>query len=138
MGEEYIMRKAAVSAVSVIMCIFMLTGCFFFGNTLEERMTPRQRQRIADEIKSQPGFDDYFKDAEVDVEEDHIFIRCYFSVYMDDLQITAMKSYLLNAGYENDIREIKDEVEKVYGIRPTIVSYEFYATDGTLIGKIER
>lgn len=132
------MRKVAVSAVSVIMCIFMFTGCFFFGNTLEERMTPRQRQRIADEIKAQPGFDDYFKDAEVDVEEDHIFIRCYFSVYMDDLQVTAMKSYLLNAGYENDIREIKDEVEKVYGIRPTIVSYEFYATDGSLIGKVER
>ena len=132
------MRKAAVSAVSIVMCIFMLTGCFLFGNTLEERMTSRQRQKIADEIKSQPGFDDYFKDAEVDVEEDHIFIRCYFSVYMDDLQITAMKSYLLNAGYDQDIRELKDEVEKFYGIRPDIVTFEFYTTDDRQIGKIER
>ena len=128
------MRKAAVSAVSIVMCIFMLTGCFFFGKTLEERMTPRQRQRIADEIKAQEGFDEYFKD----VEENHIYIRYYFAIYMDDLQITAMKSYLLNAGYDQDIRELKDEVEKFYGIRPDIVTFEFYTTDDRQIGKIER
>lgn len=131
------MRKAVVSAVSVIMCIFMLTGCFF-GNTLEERMTPRQRQRIADEIKAQPEFDDYFKDVTVDVEENHIYIKYYFAIYMDELQITAMKSFLLNAGYEQDIRELKDEVEKIYGIRPDIVTFEFYTTDDRQIGKIER
>lgn len=132
------MRKVALSAVSVVMCIFMLTGCFFFGNTLEERMTPRQRDRLANELRQQEGFDEYFRDVEVDVEEDHIFLRYYFAVYMDDLQITAMKSYLLNAGYENDIREIKDEVEKIYGIRPTIITFEFYTTDDRQIGKVER
>ena len=132
------MRKVALSAFSVVMCIFMLTGCFFFGNTLEERMTPRQRDRLANELRQQEGFDEYFRDVEVDVEEDHIFLRYYFAVYMDDLQITAMKSYLLNAGYENDIREIKDEVEKIYGIRPTIITFEFYTTDDRQIGKVER
>jgi hypothetical protein len=48
-----------------------------------------------------------------------------------------MKSGLLTSDYSEQIDKYKDEIEKRYKIRPSLVTLEFYTSDGRKIGKIE-
>lgn len=135
--EVMIMRKTATSIFTVFMCIFMLTGCFW-GNTLEQRISKRDRERFAQEIAKSDGYSDFFDHTELDVKENHLYFKAYIGVNLDQSERLAIKSYLLTADENEQIKQIKDKIEKAYKIRPTLVSIEFYANDGILLGKVEH
>jgi hypothetical protein len=119
------------------MCIFLLTGCFW-GNTLEQRISKRDRERFAEEIAKSDGYSDFFDHTELDVKENHLYFKAYIGVNLDQSERLAIKSYLLTADEDEQIKQIKDKIEKAYKIRPTLVSIEFYANDGILLGKVEH
>lgn len=130
------MRKAVINVVLVFMCIFMLTGCYT-GSTLEERINQRDIDSVVAELKSDPDIAANMRDVTLEVKENSIYCNFYFKTYLDDTQIVAMKSALLQAGYEKELIELKDKFEKQYKIRPDIISYAFYTSDDRLIGKVE-
>ena len=131
------MRKTATSILSVFMCIVMFTGCFA-GKTLEERISQRDRDRFAQEIAKSDEFKEFFDRAEMDVTENHLYFRVYIGQHLDQSEQIAMKSYLLNMNEDETINQIKDKIEKAYKIRPTIVTVEFYTSDGIKLGKVEH
>ena len=77
------------------------------------------------------------REVTLEVKENSIYCNFYFKNYLDDTQIVAMKSALLQAGYEKELIELKDKFEKQYKIRPDLISYAFYTSDDRLIGKVE-
>ncbi len=131
------MRKTVTGIITIFMCIFMFTGCFA-GKTLEERISQRDRDRFAEEIAKSDGFSDFFDRAELDVKGNHLYVRAYIGVYLDQSEQIALKSQLLNMNEDAQIEDIKDKIEKAYRIRPTIVTMEFYTTDGSMLGKVEH
>lgn len=130
------MRKAAINIMVVLMCIFTLAGCYR-GNTLEERINQREIDYVIEELKKDPDVRDNMREVTLEVKENSIYCNFYFKNYLDDTQIVAMKSALLQAGYEKELIELKDKFEKQYKIRPDIISYAFYTSDDRLIGKVE-
>lgn len=131
------MRKTATCILTVFMCIFMFTGCFA-GKTLEERISQRDRDRFAEEIAKSDGFSDFFDRSVMEVKGNHIYIKAYIGVYLDTSEQIAVKSQLLNMNEDAQIEEIKDKIEKAYKIRPSMITMEFYASDGALLGKVEH
>ncbi|MBR2992253.1 MAG: hypothetical protein IKF31_03005 [Clostridiales bacterium] len=130
------MRKAVINVMTIFMCIFLLAGCYR-GNTLEERINQREIDYVIDELKKDPDIKANMRDVTLEVKENSIYCNFYFKTYLDDTQIVAMKSALLQAGYEKQIIELKDKFEKQYKIRPDLISYAFYTSDDRLIGKVE-
>lgn len=130
------MRKAAINIMVVLMCIFTLAGCYR-GNTLEERINQREIDYVIEELKKDPDVRDNMREVTLEVKENSIYCNFYFKNYLDDTQIVAMKSALLQAGYEKELIELKDKFEKQYKIRPDLISYAFYTSDDRLIGKVE-
>ena len=130
------MRKTAVSIAVIFICIFMFTGCYT-GNTLEERISDRELQRVVTELEKNDEIKDNFKDISIEVKENHIICKFTYSIYLDDLQVIAMKSALLNAGFDTEIKDLKDKFEKRYKIRPSAITFSFYTSDGRPIGKVE-
>ena len=131
------MRKTATTILTIFMCIFMFTGCFA-GSTLEERVSQRDRDRFAEAIAKSDGFSDFFDHAELDFTGNHMYVRAYIGVYLDQSEQIALKSQLLNMNEDAQIEDIKDKIEKAYRIRPTIVTMEFYTSDRVLLGKVEH
>lgn len=131
------MRKTATCILTVFMCIFMFTGCFA-GKTLEERISQRDRDRFAEEIAKSDGFSDFFDRSVMDVKGNHIYIRAYIGVYLDTTEQIAVKSQLLNMNEDAQIEQIKDKIEKAYKIRPSMITMEFYSSDGVMLGKVEH
>ena len=131
------MRKTATCIVSVLMCIVMFTGCFM-GKTLEERISQRDRDRFAQEMAKQDGFNDFFDRAELDVEGNKLYFRVYIGQYLDSAQEAAIKSQILNMNEDDQIKQIKDKIEKAYKIRPELVTIEFYSSEGMSLGKFQR
>jgi hypothetical protein len=130
------MRKTFIGAAVIFMCLFMLTGCYF-GKTLEERIGARQIEKLEETLKNQSEIQNDFKDVKVEIKENHITYKFYYAIYIDDLTYLGMKSGLLTSDYSEQIDKYKDEIEKRYKIRPSIVTLEFYTSDGRKIGKIE-
>lgn len=130
------MRKAVINVVAVLMCIFTLAGCYR-GNTLEERINQKDIDYVISELKSDPDIAANMRDVTLEVKENSIYCNFYFKTYLDDSQIVAMKSALLQAGYEKELIALKDKFEKQYKIRPDLISYAFYTSDDRLIGKVE-
>ncbi len=131
------MRKIVTGIITIFLCIFMFTGCFA-GKTLEERVSQRDRDRFAEEIAKSDGFSDFFDHAELDFKGNHMYVRAYIGVYLDQSEQLELKSMLLNTNEDAQIDDIKDKIEKAYRIRPTIVTMEFYTSDRVLLGKVEH
>ena len=130
------MRKAMINVMTVFMCIFLLAGCYR-GNTLEERINQREIESVLAEFKSDPEISANCKDVTLEVKENSIYCNFYFKRNYNDTEMVAMKSALLQAGYEKQLIELKDKFEKQYKIRPDLISYAFYNGDDRLIGKVE-
>lgn len=134
------MRKAAVSVLVVFMCILMFTGCYT-GKNLEERITAKQIEKLETAMENSSDIKDEFSDVTIEVKENHITYKFTYGVYLDDLTILQMKSALLDSDLKKQMNEkidtYKNEIEKRFKIRPSIVSFEFYTSDGRMIGKIE-
>ena len=134
------MRKAAVSVLVVFMCIFMFTGCYT-GKNLEERISTRMIEKLEKAMESQSDIKDEFSDVKIEVKENHITYKFYYSVYIDDLTYLQMKSILLDKDFKKQMNEkietYKNEIEKRFKIRPSLVTFEFITSDGRSIGKIE-
>lgn len=130
------MRKAMINVMTVFMCIFLLAGCYR-GSTLEERISQREIESVLAEFKSDPEISANCKDVTLEVKENSIYCNFYFKRNYNDTEMVAMKSALLQAGYEKQLIELKDKFEKQYKIRPDLISYAFYNGDDRLIGKVE-
>ena len=129
------MRKTATGALVIFLCLFMFVGCYR-GKTLEERITDADRQRLVTAIKSGEEFKD-FSDFEMEIEENHVIFKAYLGVHLNQLEVTALKSELLQANKTKQIIKLKDTIERNYKIRPSIVTLEYYGADSRLIGKLE-
>lgn len=130
------MRKVAINVVTVLMCVFMLAGCYT-GSTLEERISQREIDSVVNELKSDPQIAANMREVTLEVVGNSIYCKFYFKNNLDDTQIVAMRNALLQAGYEKELIDLKNKFEKQYKIRPEIISYAFYTTDDRLIGKVE-
>lgn len=131
------MRKTATCILTIFVCIFMFTGCYA-GRTLEERISQRDRDRFAEEVQKYDGFSDFFDHVEMDVKENHLYFKAYIGVPLDRSEELALRSQLLTMDGDDQIKSIKDKIEKAYRIRPSIVSIEFYTLEGAKLGKVER
>lgn len=129
------MRKTVTGALVIFMCLFMFVGCYR-GNTLEERISDADRQRLITLVKTNEEFKD-FSDFTMEVEENHITFKAYLGVPLDQLQVTALKSQIQQVNMDGQIVKLKDAIEKGYKIRPSIITLEYYGADSRLIGKIE-
>ena len=130
------MRKVAISVAVIFMCIFMFTGCYT-GKTLEERISDSQIEKMEESLLSKNDIPNEFSEIKIEVKENHITYKYYYGIYIDDLTVLQMKSTLLNNDFDGQIKTYKDEVEKKFKIRPSLVTFEFYTIDGRKIGKME-
>ena len=131
------MRKTAACILTIFVCIFMFTGCYA-GRTLEQRISQRDRDRFAEEVQKSEGFSDFFDHVEMDVEENHLYLKAYIGVPLDRSEELALKSELLTMDKDDQIKQIKDKIEKAYRIRPSLVTVEFYTVEGAKLGKVEH
>ena len=130
------MRKTLVSVAVIFMCIFMLTGCYS-GKTLEERVSARQIAKMEEQLMENSDIQQSFNDVKISISGNHITYKFYFSMYMDDMQVIQAKSYLLNTNYDSEITNYKEQFEKAFKIHPSLVTFEFYTSDGRSLGKVE-
>ena len=129
------MRKTLVSIVTVIMCIFMFAGCG--AKTIEQKISSSQIEKLCDEMKEDTTFQTYFRDIDIEIEENHVTYKYYYKMDLDDDQIAAVKESIENSGLEGQIDDLKDTFKKECGIRPDKLSFSYYTNDEKLIATIE-
>lgn len=130
------MRKTLVSIVAVFMCIFMFAGCF--AKTIEQKISPAEIEKLCDEMKEDSYFQTYYRDIEIEIEENHVTYKYYYKMDLDDDQIDAVKDSLENSGLQDQIDGLKDTFKKDCGIRPDKLSFSYYTNDEKLIATIEE
>ena len=130
------MRKAVVSFVCVVMCLFMFAGCG--GKTIEDKVSQSQLNKMCEEFKSDPSFSQTFKDIKIELDGNHVTYKYYFKMEMDDSQIDQMKTQLAGSGLQGQIDGLKDSFKKDCGIRPDMISFSYYDGNNTLITTIEE
>ena len=130
------MRKAAVSFLTVFVCIFMFAGCYT-GKNLEERINMNERQRWIDEVSKDTLVQSETSKVTMDVKENNLIFKVYLKVSYSHLQTIQLQSLLKNHDESKRINQLKDSVKKRYGIRPVEVTMSFYGADGKLVGTIK-
>ncbi|MBQ6018141.1 MAG: hypothetical protein IJL19_09695 [Clostridiales bacterium] len=130
------MRKTLVSIVAVFMCIFMFAGCF--AKTIEQKISPAEIEKLCDEMKEDSYFQTYYRDIEIEIEDNHVTYKYYYKMDLDDDQIDAVKDSLENSGLQDQIDGLKDTFKKDCGIRPDKLSFSYYTNDEKLIATIEE
>lgn len=130
------MRKTLTGIAVVFICIFMFTGCYS-GGTLEERVSDRHLRKMEEQLMENSEINQTYKEVKIEVSGNHITYKFVFLTYFNDLEIIQAKSYLLNNNYDSQIANYKDQFEKVFRIRPSLVTFEFYTQDYELLGKVE-
>lgn len=130
------MRKAAVSVLVVIMCIFMFTGCGN-GKTIEQQISQAQLIKLNEEIKNVPMFSTTFKDAKIEIEGNHVMYKYYYKMDLDEAQFAAVKSSLENSGLDSQVETLKKQFNKDYHVSDSSVSFIYYTNDGRVIAQIE-
>ena len=130
------MRKTLVSIVTVIMCIFMFAGCG--AKTIEQKISSSQIEKLCDEMKEDTTFQTYFRDIDIEIEENHVTYKYYYKMDLDADQIDSVKESLENSGLQGQIDGLKDDFKKDCGIRPDKLSFSYYTNDDQLIVTIEE
>ena len=160
------MRKAAVSVLVVIMCIFMFTGCGG-GKTIEQQVSQAQLAQLNEEVKNVPMFSTTFKDAKIEIEGNHVIYKYWYKMDLDDTEhgekevkkesivrpekIEAMKETDIpvkkentekkdfsQSGLDSQADTLKEQFNKDYHVSDSSVSFIYYTNDNRVIVEIER
>ena len=130
------MRKAVAGVLAVFMCLFIFTGCFN-DRTLEQIVTPQNIEEAKKMAMDQPEFAKTFRAVDVEFDDNNVTCKYYLKETFDSSQLTVIKSRIETCGYEKQIIELKNKIEKESGIRPEKLTYEFYTNGGQIITTIE-
>ena len=105
--------------------------------TLEKAISPEELQRTIDNMKDSDTFRNNYKDATIEVRGNTITYKYYYNKEMTEDQRAQVKQNLENSGLREQIDGMKDSFEKVYGVRPERIAFEYYTADDILIACID-
>ena len=129
------MRKAAVSFLVIVMCMFMFAGCGG-KKTIEDQISKTQLQSMVDDMRNTPLFSTTYKDAKIKVEGNHVTFEYYYKMTFEPAQAAAMKETLENSGLDGQVTSLEKSLNRDYGVSDAKVTYVFYSGDGSVVAKV--
>ena len=130
------MRKRIIAFVSIIMCAMMFAGC---KNTLEKKISKKQLQDMNDQAYEQyVKNDSSMKDIKIEIKGNDITYKYYFAMEVSDEQAESFQKTLETSGYESMIDDLKDNIKKSNGIRPSTITYVYYDSTDKEVAKVSR